>query len=554
MLRQKIGRFLSKGALGNQSITDLDFEPKIVLFWMNEQSGTGIALNSPIGFGAAVSATERFYSFSACKNNTTNSRRKDDDTRCIGIVDIALGSVIEDADFVQMLPDGFEIDWQNSDATQRVVDYTAIGGDDLENVKIKYFQGGNTGNQNVLGIGFQPDIVLSASTVHIPPIPAQDAYCLMTIGLSDASQNFCNGLTASLGWNEKHWSRSDSCIHVMSLTTTSVLASGSITAMLPDGFTINWNPGNGYGYGYFAICLKSPKLKIGSGVFKTSIGKQFYNTGHSTKGLLLFTSRLQDSNFSEGSTLFNAGGSDAANEFTRFVDRNIGAPTYAKQLNKTDRILSMIDITTDAITDDATLDSYKANGFDFDWKVTSGVAFDFHYLSFASENPTPPPPPPPILKKYKPSIPTHLLYQGDLKITIDKNGADMIFIGGQPVQDLGLENTVLISLFTRKDWCGNALIRNINQRIGSRFEMTCNQPITIAMLNAVRNAALNALDWMVSTNLVSEIDVRVSNPNGLRLETLVAIAPPGKDIEVLKLTKNGLNWIYQKMYPAHQRI
>lgn len=145
-------------------------------------------------------------------------------------------------------------------------------------------------------------------------------------------------------------------------------------------------------------------------------------------------------------------------------------------------------------------------------------------------------------------------YQGDPKLTLDENGADLVFKGGQPVMDQGLENAALISLHTREGWAGNLFFRKPAEQIGSKFEDTLEEPITLSAFNNVRNAAESALQWMIDTRLASTVVARVSNPTGQRIDTAVLIEPPSRDPLVLLLTKNGLNWIAQKIDPAYLRI
>lgn len=145
-------------------------------------------------------------------------------------------------------------------------------------------------------------------------------------------------------------------------------------------------------------------------------------------------------------------------------------------------------------------------------------------------------------------------YQGDPKLTVDENGANLVFKGGQPEMDRGLENAALISLHTRPGWCGNVLFRKPEQRIGSKFEETCEQPITLSSLGNIRNAAKAALQWMIDTKLALRIEAAISNPTGRRLQTLVVIFPPSRELAVLLLAKNGLNWIAQKLDPANLRV
>lgn len=145
-------------------------------------------------------------------------------------------------------------------------------------------------------------------------------------------------------------------------------------------------------------------------------------------------------------------------------------------------------------------------------------------------------------------------FDGEPRIFITQNGATMFFIGGQPVMDGGLENAVLISLFTKPNWYGNIFFPNSNQKIGSEFENVSNQSITIANLNDRRQIAQNALSWMTKTNLASEIVVDVTNSTSFKVDTSILIKPPSRDLQELILTKNGNNWIFQTLTPANRRI
>lgn len=145
-------------------------------------------------------------------------------------------------------------------------------------------------------------------------------------------------------------------------------------------------------------------------------------------------------------------------------------------------------------------------------------------------------------------------YQGDPKLTLDENGADLVFKGGQPVMDRGLENAALISLHTREGWAGNVFFRSPAEQIGSQYENRLQDPITLKAFNNVRNAATKALQWMIDEKAASSIDVSVSNPTGKKVQTAVLIKPPSRDPLVLLLTKNGLNWIAQTVDPAYLRI
>ena len=140
------------------------------------------------------------------------------------------------------------------------------------------------------------------------------------------------------------------------------------------------------------------------------------------------------------------------------------------------------------------------------------------------------------------------IYQGDPKLFLTKDGAELKFVEGQPVMDQGLENLAFISLFT-EGWAGNDLFDDANQKIGSDFEESTRQPITLQNLIDNQDAALKAL----KNDSFGNIEVDVLNPNGYRRDITIRLEPPGQDINALTITKNGLNWIAQSIDPAHRR-
>lgn len=141
------------------------------------------------------------------------------------------------------------------------------------------------------------------------------------------------------------------------------------------------------------------------------------------------------------------------------------------------------------------------------------------------------------------------IFQGDPRLFLDEDGSYLVFKGGQPVMDQGLENLALISLFTRQGWSGNTLFQDPAQQIGSDFEVAAEQPITLQTINDVTDAAEKAL----TSEAFGDVTINVTNPNGYRTDVRVLIEPPGQDVGELLVSRNGLNWVAQKFFPAHER-
>ena len=115
--------------------------------------------------------------------------------------------------------------------------------------------------------------------------------------------------------------------------------------------------------------------------------------------------------------------------------------------------------------------------------------------------------------------------------------------------DQGIENQMIIALFTKQGWAGNTFFTDTEQKIGSDFVEAANQPITITSLTDVEQAAVRALD----SPLFGRVTATAVNPVSDRLVVRILVEPPGQDSATIILTRNGLNWQAQAANPAHAR-
>jgi phage gp46-like protein len=133
--------------------------------------------------------------------------------------------------------------------------------------------------------------------------------------------------------------------------------------------------------------------------------------------------------------------------------------------------------------------------------------------------------------------------QGDPKLIIGADGSDLMYSNGQPLMEQGIQNQVLIALFTSKGWCGNILFPDVNQQIGSNFEEAHKQPITLKALNDIRSAAISALTPAATFGTV---DVIVTNPEVNKILSIITITPPNATSPIqYRIVKYGMNWVVQ---------
>jgi phage gp46-like protein len=132
-------------------------------------------------------------------------------------------------------------------------------------------------------------------------------------------------------------------------------------------------------------------------------------------------------------------------------------------------------------------------------------------------------------------------YDNDPAIIITNDGGTLDYSGGQPLMDEGgLENAAIISLFTLEGWPGNALETDPDRMIGSDFYTHLNgAPITSDTIRAMDKSAERALDWMVNIGLAKEVKATVSMLSPKRLSVFIEI------VQVSGISiyfKYDLNW------------
>ncbi len=142
-------------------------------------------------------------------------------------------------------------------------------------------------------------------------------------------------------------------------------------------------------------------------------------------------------------------------------------------------------------------------------------------------------------------------FEGDPKLILTVDGADLVYRDGQPVMDAGLENNALIALFTELGWVGNVLLDD-DQQIGSDFESQARGTLTLSKLADIENAADRALSSDLQK--LTENNAEITNPIGNQLNMQLRLAPPGEDVNLLLTSKNGLNWRSQALDPANEKV
>ena len=128
-------------------------------------------------------------------------------------------------------------------------------------------------------------------------------------------------------------------------------------------------------------------------------------------------------------------------------------------------------------------------------------------------------------------------FEGDPKLFLEINGATLNYNDGQPDMEQGLENQILLSLFTKEGWCGNIFLPPEN-RVSSDFERKCSVAINLSGLADIEDSAVRAL----TSKAFPYVDVTAKNQssNNLRVDIIV------RDGMNMSLTREGALWRNQR--------
>lgn len=261
-LNAKVGSFNGSGSTGNQDITGVGFQPSAVLFWSNPETADGSGIHFEFGFGVGISSSDHRAAGSLSQDALTSSSNSawNQSSSCIYTPG---GS--PRADFVLHDTDGFRINWISG--STRVINYLALGGTDLTNVKSGAIAAKTTtGNQPYTGVGFQPTaLILFAGKFSTDPLDQ------LTNGA--ATFGFVTSPTARgcVAWRNKNGANPQVAKHrqskskvAISLTDTGVFTEADFVSFDPDGFTLNFTTAGGSADVLYYLALRGPQFKVSS--------------------------------------------------------------------------------------------------------------------------------------------------------------------------------------------------------------------------------------------------------------------------------------------------
>jgi hypothetical protein len=378
-----------------QAITGVGFQPKAIIFFYGGSASVvdqDVSVDAHSGMGFAVSPTQRGCFGAAIEDavgtmNTAVSIRTD---CCILQAPTAGGATDGRWDLQSMDVDGFTlvVDQGGPALAPRRVTALCLGGTDITDVFAGVFTGaGAVGNQDISGVGFQPDIVFFAHTGQAGPLPTFDddvaARYGFGVGKSAAEQACLWSMSEDASANSidsKYANRTD-CIFMVS--NTGVAHRADYVTGLPDGFRIDWNNAT-LALPVLFLAIKGGSWRVDDALTATSITTVVESGfGFTPKGVLVA---------SHYDTAFNAGTTTSAN-FSLSVGAADGAAEVAHTTHENNGLAtsnSWVDIQYDevyvshsntAVTGTMGVQSLNADGITFNQTDADPTQRVFWYVA-----------------------------------------------------------------------------------------------------------------------------------------------------------------------------
>ncbi|MGO9095117.1 MAG: IPT/TIG domain-containing protein, partial [Bryobacteraceae bacterium] len=390
----KAGRLTQPTATGEQAVTGLGFQPKVVLFWMTGNTSDGSAANVQLSVGAATSSTNQWcFAGSAQDGSSTGLApvRHNSTTAVAGAVAVGSASVLAEAQLTSLDPDGFTLTWTAADSVPRQVTYLALGGISLTNAYAgSYNLPTATGLMAVTGVGFQPTALLvlanPGSQTALPYVESgslnyESGFYVPVSVLSgdDASVLFQNDALGSASSYEA------ASVVTTAISTTGVISQARVQTFGSNGFTLNFSAVSGLATPEFYVAVQGPLLLSGSFNQAASFGNQAVSMGFQPAAVLFSsTDRASSSAVVPGAKLSLGVATSSTNRFAMFVGANSGIPTAASQSIDSTEALDMMTPAGASPTTQAAFDfvsNNAAGGFTINNTAVDGTSRQVIYMA-----------------------------------------------------------------------------------------------------------------------------------------------------------------------------
>jgi len=379
-LSTKVGSFTLNASTGNQAVTGVGFQPKLVIFLHNLLGSDSTVSNAFIGLGVGISSSDRRATVNRSTDAQTSSVNfaANQSSTCIYFPTAAVT-----ADFVSNDSDGFTINITATDGTAAVINYLALGGDDLTNFKTGAAAAKtSTGTQAYTGVGFQPTaLLLLAGKYSTDPLSTNtNGAWMLGITAGSSQQGY-------ISWRSKNGANPQLTRHRqsktkagVSLTDAGIFTEFAFVSFDSDGFTLDFTTAGGSADVVYYLALRGPQFKVSSFNQATSTGNHsLTGAGFTPKASLMISANdvaANDDATNNGADISIGMATSTSQRGCIWAgDSNNVSPTVAKENLDRTKLLKLIAVgatpTVNAAADHVSFDS---DGQTINWTTADATA------------------------------------------------------------------------------------------------------------------------------------------------------------------------------------
>lgn len=287
-LSAKVDSFALNTSIGNQAVSGIGFQPKVVIFFGTMNTADGIVVDFNLVIGAAASSSARGHVSINDEDNvsTSDSSRTIFTDSCLRMLDPgSSSSYLFIADFVSLDSDGFTINISDAPASAYRIGYLALGGADITDVAVgSLVTPASTGNLVETGVGFQPDAAIFFTDGESLETDTNDLAFGFGFAVSTSERAWVSLATPRNKGTSETFRRQekDGCIAYMDHDGSAIDVHADFVSWDSDGFTLNFDITKS-GDGIIYVALKGGQYAVGSLITQTSTGN-FAETGIGFEG------------------------------------------------------------------------------------------------------------------------------------------------------------------------------------------------------------------------------------------------------------------------------
>ena len=394
-LSVRVGSFAKITTTGTQTISGLGFQPKaIIFFWSRNTTNATAEAPRSQGIGFTDCTNQRAVAVAEDDNaGTSNAGRYRTENNVIVILSNGNPTVGSRATFTSCNADGFTINWAASEARADIINYIAIGGSDVTNVRAGTFTlAPATGIQNITGVGFQPNFImfLWGFTETLDSLAAR---LQIGMGLADYNNNqgsILNCVADNNSSNATKYSqqRTDNVI-LLSGSGCAQDALAAFSGFTADGFQLNVSDAPAANTPIFYLAIRGGSHAVGNFLQPTATGIQTISgLGFQPNLVLLFSHNKTaavitlavPSTFSIGAAI-----STTSRAAVWGQSRNID-PSNAAVYTDNTKVIIMRTLSgiggTGTINAQADFNGFTIDGFQLNWTTVDATQRQIIYWTF----------------------------------------------------------------------------------------------------------------------------------------------------------------------------